>query len=210
MLPSLRCPELRLLPKNSTFSIARAIGFPSARSPSKLCLLGSVKHGVVHHRSRSSHASETKDGIAERGPLLGTAKRASKDASAPSPTKSESLFCFDAGYALFAKRPSRPFPPPFTSGQSGSSSDALSVNGHFKDQKASKENSKHSKINPKTGGKDKVDTKVGKGLAPDLMREIETIKGVTNGDDAVLANERFIGANDGVGAWATKEGGHAA
>lgn len=36
------------------------------------------------------------------------------------------------------------------------------------------------------------------------------IRGITNGDDAVLVSENFIGANDGVGAWATKEKGHAA
>jgi len=36
------------------------------------------------------------------------------------------------------------------------------------------------------------------------------IRGVTNGDDAVLVSDSFIGANDGVGAWATRERGHAA
>jgi hypothetical protein len=36
------------------------------------------------------------------------------------------------------------------------------------------------------------------------------IRGVTNGDDAVLVSESFIAANDGVGAWATREKGHAA
>jgi len=36
------------------------------------------------------------------------------------------------------------------------------------------------------------------------------IRGITNGDDAVLVGENFIGANDGVGAWATREKGHAA
>lgn len=36
------------------------------------------------------------------------------------------------------------------------------------------------------------------------------IRGVTNGDDAVLVSDSFIGANDGVGAWATREKGHAA
>ena len=36
------------------------------------------------------------------------------------------------------------------------------------------------------------------------------IRGITNGDDAVLLGENFIGANDGVGAWSTREGGHAA
>jgi len=38
----------------------------------------------------------------------------------------------------------------------------------------------------------------------------EMIRGITNGDDAVLVGENFIGANDGVGAWATRERGHAA
>jgi hypothetical protein len=36
------------------------------------------------------------------------------------------------------------------------------------------------------------------------------IRGVTNGDDAVVVGENYVGANDGVGAWATKEKGHAA
>ena len=36
------------------------------------------------------------------------------------------------------------------------------------------------------------------------------IRGITNGDDAVLVGENFIGATDGVGAWATRERGHAA
>lgn len=36
------------------------------------------------------------------------------------------------------------------------------------------------------------------------------IRGVTNGDDAVLVGDYFIGANDGVGAWGTREKGHAA
>ncbi|KAE9976658.1 hypothetical protein BLS_001941 [Venturia inaequalis] len=38
----------------------------------------------------------------------------------------------------------------------------------------------------------------------------QLIRGVTNGDDAVLVNENFVIANDGVGAWAQKEKGHAA
>ncbi|KAA8617150.1 Protein serine/threonine phosphatase 2C [Pyrenophora tritici-repentis] len=38
----------------------------------------------------------------------------------------------------------------------------------------------------------------------------QMIRGVTNGDDAVLVSESFIAANDGVGAWATREKGHAA
>jgi protein phosphatase PTC7 len=35
------------------------------------------------------------------------------------------------------------------------------------------------------------------------------ILGVTNGDDAVLVSSNFLAANDGVGAWAQKEKGHA-
>ena len=35
------------------------------------------------------------------------------------------------------------------------------------------------------------------------------LRGVTNGDDALLASDNFIGTNDGVGAWAQKERGHA-
>ncbi len=37
----------------------------------------------------------------------------------------------------------------------------------------------------------------------------ELIRGFTNGDDAVYASNHFIAANDGVGAWATRPGGHA-
>ena len=37
------------------------------------------------------------------------------------------------------------------------------------------------------------------------------IRGVTNGDDAVvIGGQNFLGVNDGVGAWAQKERGHAA
>lgn len=37
----------------------------------------------------------------------------------------------------------------------------------------------------------------------------DVIRGVTNGDDAVLVSDNLIAANDGVGAWATRERGHA-
>lgn len=37
----------------------------------------------------------------------------------------------------------------------------------------------------------------------------QTIRGVTNGDDAMLVSDNMIGTNDGVGAWAQKEKGHA-
>lgn len=35
------------------------------------------------------------------------------------------------------------------------------------------------------------------------------IRGVTNGDDAMLVSDNFVGTNDGVGAWGQKERGHA-
>lgn len=38
----------------------------------------------------------------------------------------------------------------------------------------------------------------------------ELIRGLTNGDDAILASEFLLGVNDGVGAWQTKPEGHAA
>lgn len=90
----------------------------------------------------------------------------------------DSPFYFEAGYALFAKRPSRPFPPPFLSYPSGSFSDPLTTHHGSRDRR------------PTVNG--------------------EMIRGVTNGDDAVLVSDYFIGANDGVGAWATREKGHAA
>lgn len=37
----------------------------------------------------------------------------------------------------------------------------------------------------------------------------ELIRGYTNGDDAVYVSDQFIAANDGVGAWSTRPGGHA-
>lgn len=94
------------------------------------------------------------------------------------PAKIKSPFYFEAGYALFAKRPSRPFPPPFLSLPSTSFSEPLSTHNRSRDRR------------PTVNG--------------------EMIRGITNGDDAVLVNESFIGANDGVGAWGTREKGHAA
>lgn len=92
-------------------------------------------------------------------------------------THSKSPFYFEAGYACWAKRPSRPFPPPFFSPPSGSFSDALSTH----------DRSRHR--GPKVHG--------------------ETIRGVTNGDDALLVSDNLLATNDGVGAWAQKDRGHA-
>ncbi|KAF2674917.1 hypothetical protein BT63DRAFT_449908 [Microthyrium microscopicum] len=89
-------------------------------------------------------------------------------------------FRFAAGYALHAKRHSRPFPPPFLSLPSGSFSDPLSTHHQSRDRRRL----------PTVNG--------------------ELIRGLTNGDDAVFIGKNFVCANDGVGAWATREKGHAA
>ena len=91
---------------------------------------------------------------------------------------SKSPFYYEAGYAIFAKRQSRPFPPPFLSLPSGSFSDPLSTHNQSRDRR------------PHVNG--------------------QMIRGVTSGDDAVIVGENFIGAADGVGAWAQRERGHAA
>ncbi|KAM0173445.1 hypothetical protein ACHAPC_010421 [Botrytis cinerea] len=94
------------------------------------------------------------------------------------PFRKETLpFKFETGFALFAKRQPRPFPPPFLSPPSGSFSDPLSTHHRSRDRR------------PSVNG--------------------EVIRGYTNGDDAVYCSDYFIGANDGVGAWSTREGGHA-
>lgn len=109
-----------------------------------------------------------------RDPQAGLATPAPEGAA---DKKSQSPFYFEAGYAGWAKRPSRPFPPPFFSPPSGSFSDPLSTHHRSMDRR------------PKVDG--------------------EMIRGVTNGDDAMLTSESFIIANDGVGQWAQRERGHA-
>lgn len=86
---------------------------------------------------------------------------------------------FETGYSIFAKRATRPFPPPFISYPSGSYSDPLTTH--------QRPDHRH----PKVDG--------------------ELLRGITNGDDAILIDGRnFLVVNDGVGAWAQKERGHAA
>ncbi|KAG9238312.1 phosphatase 2C-like domain-containing protein [Amylocarpus encephaloides] len=101
----------------------------------------------------------------------------SADANPTLPQKDSSPFRFETGISLYAKRPPRPFPPPFLSRPSGSFSDPLSTHHQSRDRR------------PQVNG--------------------ELIRGYTNGDDAVYASDNFIAANDGVGAWSTRPGGHA-
>lgn len=90
----------------------------------------------------------------------------------------QSPFRFETGYALCAKRPSRPFPPPFLTPPSSSFSDPLTTHSLSKDKR--------------------------------LSVKGELIRGLNNGDDAVIVAENFLGVDDGVGAWATRPSGHAA
>ncbi|KAJ9654558.1 hypothetical protein H2198_006434 [Neophaeococcomyces mojaviensis] len=90
-----------------------------------------------------------------------------------------SPFYFETGYSVFAKRPTRPFPPPFLSYPSGSFSDPLTTHNRPR--------YRHAKVDG------------------------ELLRGITNGDDAVIIDgQNFLAVNDGVGAWAQKERGHAA
>ncbi|EXJ94122.1 hypothetical protein A1O1_02515 [Capronia coronata CBS 617.96] len=90
-----------------------------------------------------------------------------------------SPFYLETGYSIFAKRPSRPFPPPFVSLPSGSFSDPLTTHN------------------------------VSRGRRPYVNGE--PVRGITNGDDAIIiADKTFLAVNDGVGAWALKDRGHAA
>ena len=122
--------------------------------------------------------SPTQQRWATSSPTVPDAGKTTPTPAAALNQKPKSPFYFDTGYALFAKRPSRPFPPPFLSPPSGSFSDPLSTHNRSRDRR--------SYVNG------------------------EMIRGITNGDDAVLVGENFVGANDGVGAWAFREKGHAA
>ncbi|KAJ9613095.1 hypothetical protein H2200_003036 [Cladophialophora chaetospira] len=106
------------------------------------------------------------------------------DAASPPAAKSLPPFYLETGYSIFAKRPSRPFPPPFVSLPSGSFSDPLTTH------------------NPSSVPR----------RARRPMVNGQPVRGITNGDDAIIigADHRFIAVNDGVGAWAQRERGHAA
>lgn len=96
-----------------------------------------------------------------------------KEVPAPSP------YYFETGYSIFAKRPTRPFPPPFVSRPSGSFSDPLTTHDRAKYREARVQG--------------------------------QLLRGITNGDDAIIVgHHNFLAVNDGVGAWAQKERGHAA
>ncbi|PGH03769.1 hypothetical protein AJ80_08639 [Polytolypa hystricis UAMH7299] len=144
------------------FNLISLAGRPSTLSPRGAALWMVSRRRFFHH-----HRSTV--------PCYGISTPTPESAA---PAISKSPFCFETGYAVCAKRPSRPFPPPFVSPPSTSFSDPLTT--HFRSQDK----------RPWVDG--------------------ELIRGLTNGDDAVLVSENYIGVNDGVGAWATKAEGHAA
>lgn len=123
-----------------------------------------LKQSAPTPRTRPERSRDPQAGLTTPVPESST----SSSCSTSSPTP----FYFAAGYAGWAKRPSRPFPPPFFSPPSGSFSDPLST---------------HDRGRAKVHG--------------------EMMRGVTNGDDAMLVSETLIATNDGVGAWATREKG---
>ena len=147
---------LALRPKSSS-------RFPKPSSSVRITVVTTPRR-LSHDRSRS------------RDPQIGLTTPVPDDAARPA---SASPFYFEAGYAGWAKRPSRPFPPPFFSPPSGSFSDPLSTHNKSRDRRR----------RPSVNG--------------------QMIRGETNGDDAVLVSDHLIGTNDGVGAWAQKERGHA-
>ena len=144
---------------------------PATLSQAWRCTHVRPRPNILASRQSRSFAQKNQE------PRVGTTTPVPDDANPPQP-KTKPPFYFEAGYALFAKRPSRPFPPPFHSLPSTSFSEPLSTHNKSRDRR------------PTVNG--------------------EMIRGVTNGDDAVLVSDYFIGATDGVGAWATREKGHAA
>lgn len=147
--------------------------------------LRSPSHGRLSQAWRASHSFRPRVPLQQQARCFAqkvAEAQTGAGTTTPVPESAEqrlnSPFYFEAGYALFAKRPSRPFPPPFLSLPSTSFSEPLSTHHKSRDRR------------PTVNG--------------------QMIRGVTNGDDAVLASDRFIGANDGVGAWGTREKGHAA
>ncbi|KAJ5239663.1 hypothetical protein N7468_004282 [Penicillium chermesinum] len=98
------------------------------------------------------------------------AARSSYGVTTPLPDRpcaglSQSPFRLETGYALCAKRPSRPFPPPFLSPPSSSFSDPLTTHS-LQDKR--------------------------------LSVQGELIRGLNNGDDAIIVTENFLGVDDGI------------
>ena len=122
--------------------------------------------------------------ISEGRTTLSKSDQQEVDSESSSQPKPPPPFYLETGYSIFAKRPSRPFPPPFVSLPSGSFSDPLTTHN----PSSVPRNARRPRVNG------------------------QLVRGITNGDDAIIigAEQRFIAVNDGVGAWAQKDRGHAA
>lgn len=137
-------------------------------------------NGGTNRKYPASRPAITSYGIVTPVPEIRPPKSASDADVKPKQRKPQGVspFYLQTGYATWAKRASRAFPPPFVSTPSSSFSDPLTTHSALRDRR------------PTVDG--------------------EFILGVTNGDDAVLVTESFLVVNDGVGAWAAKQRGHAA
>jgi hypothetical protein len=160
----------------------RHIAYRSCCSPFRLLIVSYDSHSKCYSVATNNDVS---DDQAPHNPPPFDSNSIPNNSPAASPEdgrlpQSIPPFYFQAGYGLHAKRNSRPFPPPVLSRPAVSFSDPLSTHNQSRDRR-------------------KLPTVNG-----------ELIRGITNGDDAVLVSERFVCANDGVGAWATREKGHAA
>ncbi|KAL7272349.1 hypothetical protein RUND412_004847 [Rhizina undulata] len=192
---------MRLLP--STISLARFPLFPAARCiarqrpgvSSSRCFfqtLASVKPADTTSASATTSSHHPHANTPPPSPLspvqrVPTIPR--KSLTVPNPATNTvttqtatrlSPYVFNPGYSLFAKRPPRPFPPPFNSPPASSFSDPLSTHNL----------SRAPAYYPKSEG-------------------AAFLRGVTNGDDAIIYSPTHLAVADGVGAWNTKSAGHA-
>jgi protein phosphatase PTC7 len=137
----------------------------------RLSLLRPSSHLLVrpHHHH---HPPSTRGNTTSSTPT----KSAVSTSAPPSPPSCR----FVPSYSLFAKRPPRPFPPPFHTPPASSFSDPLTTNTR----------------DPR--------------IAQERPEGAAFLSGVTNGDDAVLTHEHYLAVGDGVGAWNTRSHGHAA
>ena len=133
-------------------------------------------HGGRDGPSRSLHTSS----VLYRRQLIFSGETTADEEHPSPPTPSTSPYYFETGFAIFAKRPSRPFPPPFLSTPSHSFSDPLTTHQALRGRKP--QDAQGRIIGGITNGDDAV----------------------------IVGGNNFLGVGDGVGAWAQKERGHAA
>lgn len=111
------------------------------------------------------------------------------------------LYKFHPGSSFFAKRPARPFPPPFNLATPPASTpifrDAFR-NFHFNLSLGRGSNS------------DEGEGRAALSAAHAQEDALGFLRGITNGDDAAVSAPYYLGVADGVGAWNTRPQGYAA